>query len=866
MRIANNVSALTAFNSLNASNNKLQKAIKRLSSGLRINSAADDAAGLAISEKMRSQISGLDAAIRNSQDGISFLQTAEGALNETNSMLQRMRELSVQAANDTLTANDRQYVQLEIDELKKQIDKISNTTQFNKKKILNGSSGAIWSSSDSSLKAIINGGLTYLDNFGQKVSTEGNYRIEIDAEGGQGQVLKTHVMPISAINYDKASWTEININAGVDTLGATEGEGWTFEDGLLTIEEDGVYSIFGTGQATTNHISIDDGVNATIFLRDVNIQTNGFAFNMSGATVDMYLKGENTLQCKGGIHGAGLQTSSGSRLTLSSASGDFSNAGSLLAIGSSHGAGIGGSCDAVGGGDNNAGTIIIKGGTIVAQGGTAAAGIGGGSFGGSVPGTYDEIRIDGGNIQAIGGMGGAGIGTAGDRGDSESANDGLIRILGGTIDARGGGIAGTGSSYAAGAGIGGGGTFSSGEIQIGNHASIDAAGYIEPGQTTSIGCGEYGEDRDVTYVSTPPPTARALPTIPGTSLNDKENLTLSEIPNFFNSEGISAVSDPKKLTITQGNGKSASITLYSMDTMEDVARKINDAIANTLGQGKYVSNANKFCTLSDGSAGSESIYEETSIYDKTGELKQQIFKSTMLIRSAVAGKAGELHFSGDESLLNALGLNTIQESQEAEYTASVFDAHSGKAVSMNVKATSSYFKNLISPNVDVEVDAMAGLISTWDERTNRFVISGTGTYSEVLHLKDNSTKFQIGANEGEDFLVQIGDASCDALGISAVNVLTRETASRAITMIDNAIDKISSQCAKVGSYENALEHTMSNLATASLNLTSAESRIRDADMAKEMMNLVKLQILTQAGTSMLTQANQFPNAVLSLIR
>lgn len=114
MRVSNNISALTAFNSLNVANNALQKSIMELSTELRIISSSDDAAGFAVSEKMRSQIGGLDTALRNSQDGISLLQTAEGALSQTNSMLQRMRELSVQAGNDSLTSNDRQYIQLEI--------------------------------------------------------------------------------------------------------------------------------------------------------------------------------------------------------------------------------------------------------------------------------------------------------------------------------------------------------------------------------------------------------------------------------------------------------------------------------------------------------------------------------------------------------------------------------------------------------------------------------------------------------------------------------------------------------------------------------------------------------------------------------
>ena len=120
MVVMHNIPALSAYNTVNRTSSSLQKSIQKLSTGLRINSAADDAAGLAISEKMRAQIRGLDRAVSNSQDGISMIQTAEGALNETHSILQRMRELSVQSANDTLTQQDRSYIQLEIDQLREE--------------------------------------------------------------------------------------------------------------------------------------------------------------------------------------------------------------------------------------------------------------------------------------------------------------------------------------------------------------------------------------------------------------------------------------------------------------------------------------------------------------------------------------------------------------------------------------------------------------------------------------------------------------------------------------------------------------------------------------------------------------------------
>ncbi|AFK87670.1 MULTISPECIES: flagellin [Thermoanaerobacterium] len=142
MIINTNLSALNAWRALEVNNTNTQKALQQLSTGLRINSAADDAAGLAISEKMKGQISGLDMAQRNAQDGISLIQTAEGALNETTSILQRMRELTVQASNSTNTLTDRQNIQKEIDQLKQEINRIASTTQFNTKNLLNGSLAA----------------------------------------------------------------------------------------------------------------------------------------------------------------------------------------------------------------------------------------------------------------------------------------------------------------------------------------------------------------------------------------------------------------------------------------------------------------------------------------------------------------------------------------------------------------------------------------------------------------------------------------------------------------------------------------------------------------------------------------------------
>jgi flagellin len=138
MRINNNLMAMNSHRQLSINQSNASKSMERLSSGMRINRAGDDAAGLAISEKMRGQIRGLKQAQRNAQDGISLIQTAEGALNETHAILQRMRELAVQAASDTNIGVDRSEIQKEMNELIDELDRIANQTQFNEQNLLDG--------------------------------------------------------------------------------------------------------------------------------------------------------------------------------------------------------------------------------------------------------------------------------------------------------------------------------------------------------------------------------------------------------------------------------------------------------------------------------------------------------------------------------------------------------------------------------------------------------------------------------------------------------------------------------------------------------------------------------------------------------
>ncbi len=175
MRINNNMMAMNTHRQLGISNNGGAKSMEKLSSGFRINRAGDDAAGLSISEKMRGQIRGLNQASRNAQDGISLIQTAEGALTESHAILQRMRELSVQAANDTNTDTDRGALQNEVKQLISELDRIGNTTEFNTKKLLDGSAVGVAEKVDGTAKVNNNSSMKFttaaLEGFKDAAST-----------------------------------------------------------------------------------------------------------------------------------------------------------------------------------------------------------------------------------------------------------------------------------------------------------------------------------------------------------------------------------------------------------------------------------------------------------------------------------------------------------------------------------------------------------------------------------------------------------------------------------------------------------------------------------------------------------------------
>ncbi|MDD3493840.1 MAG: flagellin, partial [Candidatus Thermoplasmatota archaeon] len=250
-RIATNVSALNTWRNLSLTNSALSKSLERLSSGFRINRAADDAAGLAISEKMRGQIAGLNMAVKNAQDGISLIQTGEGALNEVHAMLKRMEELAVQAANDTNTPEDRAKLQAEMDQLAQEVARIGSTTEFNTLKLLDGTFETkdivfhIGANEDQNLRIRISDMRSKaLDLAATTVGESWSGTVDLDPDGDStnGAVPADGTY---AVSYDSGT-SEWSFTAGTTTFTSTDGA--TFTDGAT----DPVNIVFSQALPTTN--------------------------------------------------------------------------------------------------------------------------------------------------------------------------------------------------------------------------------------------------------------------------------------------------------------------------------------------------------------------------------------------------------------------------------------------------------------------------------------------------------------------------------------------------------------------------------------------------------------------------------------
>ena len=884
MRINQNVPALNAYRNMVMTDNRLNKSLERLSSGLRINRAADDAAGLAISEKMRGQIRGLNQASRNAQDAISLIQTAEGALNETHSILQRMRELSVQAASDTLTSSDRMEIQKEITQLTAEIDRIGNTTEFNTKNLLDGTTSALTSTDKLKTKVFMRDGLRVIDQFGQKAVEDGNFKLKIDATPGASQVQKTDIMrikhPGATVNVTRVEAGAENANA-VHTLDFSGAEGGTFRLSYTnenTEEVTETTDINFTTDAGVLQGRINDALDAvgvaghvvaaggdiaatTITFSGASVQNTPYALaitqnNLLAAgtpATNTYVDGTDSLTISGVGSGAGGNIAIAfNQDTVSSLGASFD--GSTLTI-DFHGTQT----------ENTATNVHLGIRALGVENGVDFSrwtATGTGNFNNATG--YDADSIDG-DFAApdplANGVNGAATSASVALTTAGAADQNEIQTI--SIDgAKGGSFRLTytptfGASQTT-------GLIAWDAAAPDIKAALEGLAGIDGVNVTGVEGGAW------TIEFTNPGNApQSLLTVDTTDLAGAEEIgdiakaqsSIYDVERFWDASGNFLVEKPETIQVIQGDGSKTSITIFKTDTIADIESKLNDAIHNGLGQSSV-----------DGT--SSTGYAQ---YVGPGDKVDNSFFSvegTFIIQSAVTGKDGEITFVGDDRVINALSLTTIQQSSESLYSVTVTDAHDdSKVIVADEKISGNTLIGKVHKNVDVKFDAMADILFSTEAKVGAgktfaqfsFAEDTVNEYTTYVHIADNSQVFHIGANPLQDIDASVGDMRAEALGIENIMVTNRAAANSAIATVDNAIGKVSSERSKLGAIQNRLEHTINNLGVAAENLTAAESRIRDLDFAMEMIEFTRNQIMMQAGTSMLAQANMKPQSVLMLL-
>ncbi|MFT5577531.1 MAG: flagellin [Paraglaciecola psychrophila] len=777
--INSNLSSLNSQRQLVKSGMELDAAMERLSSGKRINSAADDAAGLAISNRLTSQVRGLDRAVSNANDGISLIQTAEGALDESTNILQRMRELSIQSANGIYADGDRTTLNAEVQQLVAELDRIAETTSFNGQQLLDGTLG----------------------NVDLQIGSEANQIISFSIDA-----MSADSLGLGSTSSD-LSGSSLNGTAAAITLGA----------GDILINDQAI-------SAFTN--TINNG-NLTTLIDDINASIDGVTasgFNVvEGATVGsgVTTAGQFTITAEAVDGGAATLYTIGATSSLEEL---------VTAINEKAGGALTAALS-----DEGKLTLANTNGAALT---VADASTNSGIVAATYQGSLSLVSDDGSAVTITKGANGTDAQLSA-LGFNETAQQG--EVLGSTIGStpqianlEAGTVTINGVAIAAEAGLP-----NTGSLQ-GKVDNINAV-TSETGVVASIKA-EESFSADVT---------KAVSTV-----------TLTGAPNMTNIATIAADSELK----INGVELTGIAALTAASDVNALAAVINGETANT-GVTASVGDSG-FLTLT-----SESPFTFTG--DTGGDSADLGTGAPALdattSATTLAANSGSLKINGTEISnidlddLDAAVLDINASSGSTGVLASIddngelqFSANSAITFEMGQAAGAASALRLgITFTTDtgsdgaldsVSFDPRIALIST---NGNAVSVDVSGTGSARTGLLDLNT-----------------DLSSTVTGsaLSSISVATSGGAQAAIGSIDSALETIGSTRSELGAISNRLDFTVSNLMNISENTASARSRIVDADFAAETANLSRAQVLQQAASAMLAQANAAPQQVLSLLR
>jgi len=758
MRINNNLIAINTHRQMGISYLGQQKSMEKLSSGFRINRAGDDAAGLAISEKMRAQIRGTNQASRNAQDTISLIQTAEGALGEMHQIIQRMRELSVQAANDTYTDSDRNELQSEIEQLTSEIDRIANTTEFNTRKLLEGSARGVAAEVVGTAK-INNNSVVPLDSI-------------------KMQNMMNAVSNDNSWSFDGA-FMMIKTNQTKDADGA---EVYNANDFRLVGPDGRMYEFKEVGQNTS--IKANELKAGTIIADGGPLEKVLLAGDISTDVTVPFQTGADLTNAELNKVATASFLAAGSSFTLmdstpgNSKSIDIVDTNSGITKIDYDGNGVLTIETTLG-----ASLIVEPGKTAKLEDGTILRNNGGGQVtveSGSL--TLDGDLVIGTNISALKVASQSILATG-----SETARDEVVLTKASYYSVVAGDIS---TNITIGNGI----NLTNTEIKSLNEGSVLSRGstltMVQPGlgsgMTSTIKILVNGNEIAVDYTDT--------------------------ATGYILKVAGDVIPPGKSITLEDGT----------------VLTHLADLDSPNTASGKILIESGKLITAE-------------KLEDSTGNLKN--IAAYSLTRDSTITSGSTL-----ASNTHLMAGTVISDQNARPYPGSVTLAANGTNIQFSANAGAS----LEAPYHRAKVG-----------ETLTYIFS---RYEPAASSLRDSVMGQIGANSGQTVFVSMGDMRAESLGISGINIATKFGAATAIETINNATQRVSHQRALLGAIQNRLEHTIHNLDTAAENMQAAESRIRDVDMAREIMTNTKNSILQQSAQAMLAQANQIPQNVLQLLR
>ena len=793
MVVKNNMSAISTLNTLNKNSSALAKSLQKVSSGMKINSAADDASGYAISERMRVQIRSLDQANANTQSGNSMMKVAEGAVSSTVDILKTLKEKVINAANDTNTDSDRQTIQKELDQSIDQIDDNANVT-FNGKYLLDGSKNNV---GEATYTALSNQNLS-------KSTTADTKLVDLKARNEDSlELLATDRITVSYVQAGKTYSATFQV--GDKTLQDIFNEAENIDKDSQIFASSSNEAI-QKASGVTNASTTDAENKAIAYLQSQlgdGTQTAG-AFNAVDAPNGVY-----------GVTG-----------NYQDANGDWYEEGALHKAVSAAQKAVDKATTAIGsyttGAANNSGTAGALGAAL------EKAGI---SWDGQAS-SLDTALME----EAL------------EKAYADPTNDGLKEAV---------------AAY-----------------------REDVSDLAAANEQKATAIADYTKASDQLQALTAQKTVNdakatvsalhsALETVMATKIDDA---TTNAALAYSDIEKMNAASGA--VTTKTDHAEAATSETLRADMKAAFSNALDVAEKTGFDDGKAVTGASAIAALfKGGAAGSTSALMTGADVTPYGNALEALEDAKRALGDPVT--SGSTLSDGTTAKKLSDALKSAQEEVVSKFSGPqlMTGANVGVNAAGQIVSTASG-ENAIT--ITANKAGIGGQISGFNIRIadaqgnlKKSAEASLDAFSETVRAQnkseDNAISLQVGAQANQAITIGLTDMRSEALGLKGadgtkLNISTRDKANAAINVLDNAISKALDQQTTIGSIESRLTYTSSNLTTSSENVQASESTIRDADMAKEMTEYTKNNVLLQAAQSMLAQANQSSSSVLSLLQ